>query len=160
MRAFTAQYREWREQLMIVYTEDLQGITADQLRGGFFEGWARPLTPETHLKTLHAASAAIVAIDTDTGNVVGYVTVLSDWLATAFIPNIEVLAAYQRRGIGSGLMTRALAKIAAIPAVDLMCDPEVQPFYARFGMQPLGGMALRRFDLNINDAADDTTGTH
>ena len=135
---------------MIVYTDILKGITAEQLRGGFFEGWTRPLTPETHLKTLHAASTAIVAIDSDTGNVVGYVTVLTDWLVTAFIPNIEVLAAYQRRGIGSGLMTRALAKIAAIPAVDLMCDPEVRPFYARFGMRPLGGMALRRFDIDIN----------
>ena len=24
------------------------------------------------------------------------------------------------------------------------CDPELEPFYARFGMVPLGGMAIRR----------------
>jgi ribosomal protein S18 acetylase RimI-like enzyme len=135
---------------MILYTDILTGISADQLRGDFFEGWVRPLTPETHLRSLHAASAAILAIDSDTGNVVGYVTILTDWLITAFIPNLEVLPGYRNRGIGTELMTRALAKIAAIPAVDLMCDPHLQPFYARLGMRPLTGMVMRKFDIDVN----------
>lgn len=146
---------------MILYTDLMTGLSADQLRGGFFEGWTRPLTPETHLKALHAASAAIVAIDSETGSIVGYVTVLTDWLVTAFIPNLEVLADYRGQGIGTELMKRALAKVRAIPAVDLMCDPEMRPFYARFGMQPLGGMAMRRFDIDVNarTGAGDTTRT-
>ena len=29
-------------------------------------------------------------------------------------------------------------------AVDLMCDPELQPFYERFGMHRATGMIIRR----------------
>jgi len=28
--------------------------------------------------------------------------------------------------------------------VDVMCDPDVQPFYARLGMLPSTGMVMRR----------------
>ena len=30
--------------------------------------------------------------------------------------------------------------------VDLMCDPEVQPFYARLGLRPASGMLRRRHE--------------
>ena len=41
-------------------------------------------------------------------------------------------------------MTRMLDRLAHLPNVDLLCDPDVVPFYERFGMKPIGGMALRR----------------
>lgn len=135
---------------MIVYTDILVDISADQLRGGFFAGWSRPLTPETHLRVLRGSDAAILAIDSDTSDVVGYITMLTDGVLSAFIPNIEVLAAYQGRGIGTELMRRMLKKLAAIPNIDLMCDPDVQPFYERFEMRPCGGMVLRKQHLDIN----------
>ena len=43
-----------------------------------------------------------------------------------------------------------LDKLSAIPNVDLMCNPNVQPFYERLGMRRLVGMAIRKFDLDIN----------
>ncbi len=136
---------------MITYTDSLDGITADKLRGGFFAGWSRTLTPETHLRTLIGSSGVVLAIDSESGSVVGYVTMISDGVLSAFIPNIEVLKAYQGQGIGTELMRRMLEKLKAIPNIDLMCDPDVQPFYARLGMQPLGGMAIRKFDVDINE---------
>ncbi|MFN8447167.1 MAG: GNAT family N-acetyltransferase [Anaerolineae bacterium] len=136
---------------MITYTDSLASITADHLRGGFFAGWSRTLTPETHLRTLHGADGIVLAIDDATGNVVGYVTMITDGVLSAFIPNIEVLAAYHGQGIGSELMRRMFDRLKAIPNIDLMCDPSVQPFYARFGMQPLGGMAIRKRDIDINE---------
>lgn len=136
---------------MIIYTDSLDGITADKLRGEFFAGWSRKLTPETHLRTLIGCDGVVLAIDSESGSVVGYVTMISDGVLSAFIPNLEVLAAYQGQGIGTKLMRRMLDKLAAIPNVDLMCDPSVQPFYARLGMQPLGGMAIRKQDVEINE---------
>ncbi|MCC6804698.1 MAG: GNAT family N-acetyltransferase [Anaerolineae bacterium] len=135
---------------MIVYTNSLEGITADHLRGGFFAGWSRTVTPETHLRTLQGADGVVLAIDDATGSVVGYITMITDGVLSAFIPNIEVLAAYQGQGIGSELMRRMFDKLKAIPNIDLMCDPAVQPFYTRFGMQALGGMAIRKRDIDIN----------
>ena len=135
---------------MMVYTDNLDGITADHLRGGFFAGWSSPLTPETHLRALRGADAVVLAVDDETDAVVGYITLLTDGVLSAFIPNIEVLSAYHGRGIGSELMRRMLEFVARIPNVDLLCDPDVQPFYARFGMQPCGGMVLRKRNLDIN----------
>lgn len=138
------------KRLMIRYTDLLEGISAEQLRGGFFAGWARPLTPETHLRVLHGSDAVILAIDAHSGMVVGYITMITDGVLSAFIPNIEVLADYRQQGIGSELMRRMLDKCRHIPNIDLMCDPDVQPFYERFGMQSCGGMIIRRHDMDIN----------
>ena len=132
--------------VMISYTDSLEGITADHLRGGFFAEWTRPLTPEIHLRALRGCDGVILALDDTTGNVVGYVTMISDGVLSAFIPNLEVLTAYQGQGIGSELMRRMLAKLSRIPNIDLMCAPNVQPFYARLGMKPLVGMAIRKHD--------------
>lgn len=133
---------------MIVYSDSLDGITPDHLRGGFFAEWARPLTPETHLRTLHGCDGVVLALDGE--NVVGYITAISDGVLSAFIPNLEVLKAYQGRGIGTELMRRMFDKLSDIPNIDLMCDPGVQPFYERLGMRRLVGMAMRKHDIDIN----------
>ena len=147
--------RPYGHRLMITYTDSLTNITADHLRGeaqaGFFDGWSRPVTPEAHLRTLHGCDGVVLAIDDTTGSVVGYVTMISDGVLSAFIPNIEVLKPYQGQGIGTELMRRMFDKLKAIPNIDLMCDPDVQPFYARLGMQPLGGMAIRKQNIDINE---------
>jgi GNAT superfamily N-acetyltransferase len=65
-------------------------------------------------------------------------------MLSGFIPHLEVLPAYQRQGIGQTLMTRLLDRLGHLPNVDLLCDPDVVPFYERFGMKPVGGMAQRR----------------
>ena len=41
---------------------------------------------------------------------------------------------------------RILARLGHLYMVDLLCDPDVQPFYARAGMTPEVGMGVRRYD--------------
>jgi predicted N-acetyltransferase YhbS len=72
------------------------------------------------------------------------VTALTDGVLSGFIPLLEVLSGDQGQGIGQTLMTRMLDRPNHLPNVDLLCDPDVVPFYERFGMTPGGGMALRR----------------
>jgi ribosomal protein S18 acetylase RimI-like enzyme len=120
-------------------------ITADQLHG-FFVGWPNPPSSETHLAILRRSDAVVLAVDEETGQVVGFINALSDGVLNAFIPLLEVLPAYQGRGIGSELARRMLAQLDDLYAVDLLCDADVQPFYARLGMQPAQGMMLRRYD--------------
>ncbi len=126
---------------MIRYAESLDDIASDALRG-FFVGWRAPRTPEEHLKILERSDHVVIAIDG--GRVIGFVTALSDGIQTAFIPLLEVLPEYQNCGIGTELVRRMLETLAAIPCVDLTCDPDLQPFYARLGMHPAVGMILRR----------------
>jgi ribosomal protein S18 acetylase RimI-like enzyme len=130
---------------VIVYAETLDGVTADMLRGGFFVGWPDPPSAETHLRLLRQSDHVVLAVDDETGSAVGFVTAISDGVLCAYIPLLEVLPAYQGRGIGTELMRRMLVSLRDLYAVDLLCDPEVQPFYARLGMRPATGMTVRHY---------------
>ena len=59
-------------------------------------------------------------------------------------PLLEVLPERRGEGIGTELVRRLLAELEDLYMVDLMCDPELEPFYRRFEMVPLSGMGLRR----------------
>jgi ribosomal protein S18 acetylase RimI-like enzyme len=131
---------------MITYTDSLEGIHVDQLRGGFFAGWLKPPTPETHLRMLYNSDYVMLALDVEGGQVVGYITAISDGILAAYIPHLEVLKAYQGQGIGSELVRLMLAALNHIYMVDLICDPELQPFYERFGMMRYSAMITRNYD--------------
>ena len=131
---------------MIEYRESpaaLDGLTADDLRGGFFEGWPNPPAPEKHLAHLRGAEVAILAIDGDTGRVVGFVTAVGDGVLTAFVPLLEVLPAHRGQGIGAALMRRILARLSTRYSVDLVCDPDLVGFYERLGGMRLAGVGWR-----------------
>lgn len=74
----------------IAYLTDLDGVTAAQLRG-FFDGWPDPPTPETHLRILRGSATVVLAVDTETGCVVGFVTALSDGVLSAYPPLCRAL---------------------------------------------------------------------
>ena len=129
----------------IVYREDVDGIRPDQL-AGFFEGWPDPPSPATHLRILRGSSHVVVAVDPAAGRVVGFVTAVSDGVLSAYLPLLEVLPAYRGRGIGGELVRRVLDALADHYMVDVVCDPDVVPFYQRLGLRPATGASLRRFD--------------
>lgn len=130
---------------MISYIESTDGITLENLQG-FFVGWPNPPTPQTHLRILNGSNHVVIAIDTDTGDVVGFINALTDGVIYAYIPLLEVLPQYQGMGIGSGLVRRMLEKLSKLYAIDILCDPELQPFYARFGMLPSTGVLIRNYN--------------
>lgn len=130
---------------MITYTDSLEHITADKL-AGFFVGWPNPPSPETHLKLLQNSSKLVLAMDETTGKAAGFITAISDGVLSAYIPLLEVLPAYQGRGIGQELTRRMIEKLNGIYMIDLLCDPELQGFYQKFGMRPAGGMLLRNYE--------------
>ena len=130
---------------MIVYTDSVEGIAAENLQG-FFVGWPKSPSPETHLRLLANSDHVVLAVDDITGNVVGFITAITDDVLSAYIPLLEVLPDYRRRGIGRELMRQMLEKLVGLYAVDLLCEQELQPFYARFGIQAASGMMLRDYE--------------
>lgn len=130
---------------MIRYTESLDAIETAQLGGGFFVGWPNPPSAETHLRMLRGSAHVWLALDDDSGNVVGFVSAVSDGVLAAYIPLLEVLPAYQERGIGTELMRRMLETLSGIYMVDLLCDAALQPYYERLGMRSTTGMLRRNY---------------
>ena len=130
---------------MIVYQYSAAGIVPEQLQG-FFVGWPNPPSPDVHLRILNGSAYVVLALDDETNNVVGFITAISDGVSCAYIPHLEVLPRYQNRGIGSELVQRMLEQLRNLYMVDLICDPDIQPFYERFQMRRVHGMALRNYD--------------
>lgn len=129
---------------MIRFVDSLRDTTPEQLQG-FFVGWPNPPSPQTHLRILQKSAAVELAVDDESGRVVGFINALSDGVLTAYIPLLEVLPEYRGQGIGRTLVERMLARLGDLYAVDLLCDPELQPFYAQVGMRPATGMLLRNY---------------
>lgn len=126
---------------MIDYRDQLD----DCLLEGFCDGWKKPLSPQQLREVITNSTYKVLAIDAATSKVVGIITALSDNLNWAFIPYLEVLPEYQKQGIGTELMRMMLAQLAHINCIDLTCDPDMQPFYERFGMLKSVGMIVRRY---------------
>jgi ribosomal protein S18 acetylase RimI-like enzyme len=79
--------------------------------------------------------------------VVGFVTAFSEGVLSAYIPLLEVLPEYQRRGVGSELVRRILARLSDLYMVDLACDADLVPYYERLGLVAVGiAMGTRRPD--------------
>lgn len=136
---------------MIDYTNSLAGIGPGQL-DGFWVGWPHPPSPQAHLKILQGSYALWLAVDRAANScVVGFINALSDGLQAAYISNLEVLPAYQGRGIGSELVRRMLASLEHLYMIDLICDAALQPFYERLGLRPYSGMIRRNYQRQAAD---------
>jgi len=129
---------------MIVYRENPDDLTTEMLTG-FFEGWPKAPSPEKHLQILKNSHRFIVAVDDDSGQVVGFINAVSDGLLAAYIPLLEVLPEYRKRGIGRELVRKMLAGYDDIYMIDLICDEHLTKFYEKEGMIKHIGMMKRNF---------------
>ena len=130
---------------MITYIDSVEDVSPDQLRG-FFVGWPNPPSPELHLELLANSDHIILAVAEEGHLIVGFITAISDGILSAFIPLLEVLPTYQRQGVGQELMRRMLDKLSNFYSIDLSCKPDLQPYYAQFGMKATTGMIIRNYE--------------
>jgi ribosomal protein S18 acetylase RimI-like enzyme len=130
---------------LIIFTDSLENVTVEHLKGGFFVGWPNPPAPADHYRIL-AGSSAIGLARLEDGRVVGFITAISDGVSVAYIPHLEILPEYKGQGLGTELVKRMLAKFRNLYGIDLVCDSNVQPFYERLGMRAVVGMVHRNYD--------------
>ena len=127
---------------MIAYEATVDDVREDDLHG-FFVDWPTAPSPACQLAILKGSRHVVLARDTDTERIVGFVTAVGDGVLSAYLPLLEVLPEYQGRGIGTELVRHILQQLEGYYMVDLCCDEELVRFYERFGMIRLVGMALR-----------------
>jgi GNAT superfamily N-acetyltransferase len=137
----------------IAFRSDLAGVEAEHLTG-FFVGWPDPPVPHRHRAILAGSHAVEIAVDESTGQVVGFINAISDGILAAYIPLLEVLPAFQGRGIAGTLIERLLARYADLYMIDLCCDEDVAPVYESRGFQSALCMAMRNFDRQSAESID------
>jgi ribosomal protein S18 acetylase RimI-like enzyme len=130
---------------MIEYLFDASTIKAAQLHG-FFVGWPNPPAPETHLRLLKKSAEVVLAMDTKTQRIVGFITAITDGVLSAYIPLLEVLPEYQGQKIGQTLVAKMLERLKSLYMIDLLCDAELQPYYEKMGMHRAVGMLVRNYE--------------
>ncbi len=102
---------------MIDFTDSCEGVEARHLQG-FFVNWTDPPTPATHLRILKQSGLVVLARDDATGDVVGFVTALTDGVLSASIPLLEVLPTNQGQGIGKALLRRMIERLGNLYMID------------------------------------------
>jgi ribosomal protein S18 acetylase RimI-like enzyme len=133
---------------VIAYETTLEGVREQDL-GAFFVGWPTRPSAATHLRLLQGSELVVLARESESGRVVGFVTAVGDGVLSAFIPLLEVVPEYQGRGIGSELVRRMLTLLEGTYMVDLLCDDDLVSFYERFGMSRRVAMVLRNRDALV-----------
>ena len=113
---------------------------------GFFEGWPDAPDKNIHRQLLKSSFKAFVAIDRDINKIIGFITVISDGIISAYIPLLEVIPAYRKKGIGSKLFNLAKDECKNLYMIDLSCDNELVGFYKNFNMKKGTIMFLRNYD--------------
>jgi len=126
------------------YIDSIEQINPEMLEG-FFQGWVCPPSNRTHLEVLRNSYAVVLAIDDSKEKVVGFITAISDGILSAHIPLFEVLPDYRNKAIGTELLRRMLARLKNLYGITLVCDNDLRPFYARFGMSAATAMNIRNY---------------
>lgn len=95
-----------------------------------------------------AASDLIVGLeDRSDGRLVGFARVLTDGVYVALVLDVIVAARHRGSGLGGLLLDAVVGHpaLAGVRSVELVCQPELMPFYRRFGFtEEVGRSRLMR----------------
>lgn len=130
--------------MTIRITSSLEHVTPADLRGGFWDGWPDHPSPERHLDLLRGSLAVALAVDANDG-VVGFANAVGDGVLTAYIPLLEVLPEHRGNGLGTRLVEHLVDELAPCYMIDVACDDDVVPFYARLGFTRSNAMIKRDY---------------
>jgi GNAT superfamily N-acetyltransferase len=113
-------------------------------------GWDR--SEGTYDRTLGKHYAHYTVRDRD-GRLIGYMSVLSDGVADAFLLDLAVDSERQRSGIGTRIVRRAIRdlKEAGVRCVQVTFNDDFEPFYAQCGFHILKGGIIDFRNMVWND---------
>jgi GNAT superfamily N-acetyltransferase len=99
-------------------------------------GWSSAEKPELLHKALCASHSLVTAWDGE--RLVGLGNAISDSHLVVYYPHLLVLPDYQRRGIGTELMRRLMARYQGFHQHMLVADGRALDFYRKCGFERAG----------------------
>ena len=127
---------------LLTYSESLDSLLAAEL-DGFLAHWDFVPPAGTLLRMLKGSSMVILARDSHSSRVCGYVTALTDQVVCGYISAIEVRPECRKQGIGTELLTRMTERLS-VYGIYLTCAPAMIPFYESAGFKQVAAMSKRR----------------
>jgi predicted N-acetyltransferase YhbS len=82
------------------------------------------------------ANATLVITAWDGAKLIGIARTLTDYSYTAYLADLAVDAAWQRRGIGRALIAATRAQLDPECTITLLSAPAANDYYARLGFEP------------------------
>lgn len=121
----------------IVYRDDVRpdaNAAIDLYRRSTL-GERRPVDrPDRFAKMI--ANATLVLTAWDGATLVGIARTLTDYSYTAYLADLAVDIAWQRRGIGRALIAATRARLDPECTLTLLAAPAAHEYYARLGFEP------------------------
>lgn len=113
----------------------------------FFDLWTAPPT-KNHIERLLDRSDIKYFAISHNKELLGFITVLTDFSLFAYISLLEVRKDCRNQGIGTALLKRALDDLMGVYAIDLTCDENVIPYYRKFGFKKSISMSIRDYSYH------------
>jgi predicted GNAT family N-acyltransferase len=121
-------------------------VTAEEVLRLFASGWWTSTRQTADVERMLAGSTVVFAAR-DNQELVGFARVLSDGVYLALILDVIVSPHQRGRGHGAALMEAIVAHpaVARVRSVELVCQPDLMPFYRRWGFtDTVGASRLMR----------------
>lgn len=109
--------------------------------------WAKDRALTDVQKMLRHSNVVIGYAEVETGKLVAFARVLTDYVYKALIFDVIVAEDYQQQGLGRALMDAILnhPDLKSVKHFELYCLPEMMPFYHKWGFtNELGALCFMR----------------
>lgn len=109
--------------------------------------WTGSRTADDVARMLRASDLVFCLVHRPTDRLVGFTRVLTDEIYLAVILDVIVAAAWRRKGLGAMLLDAVVGhpRLAAVASLELVCQPDLLPFYRRWGFtEQVGRSRLMR----------------
>ena len=116
-----------------------------QLLSLFQSAWWTAQRPPTAVERMLRESDVVVGlVDQASDQLVGFARAITDRSFLAVVLDVIVEPGYRGTGLGARLMDELLARpeLAGVDSIELVCQPELIEFYARWGFSDAVGRSV------------------
>lgn len=109
--------------------------------------WTADRTASEVTRMLAASDLVFALVHRRSGRLVGFARVLTDGVYLAVVLDVIVAPDSRGAGLGARLLDAVVGhpRLAAVRSVELVCQPDLLPFYRRWGFtDQVGGSRLMR----------------
>jgi len=109
-------------------------VSAEEVLGLFRSAWWTASRDLSGVTVMLARSDLVFAVRVE-GELAGFARVLTDEVYLAIILDVIVAPAHRGTGLGAAMMDAIVnhPKVSGARSVELVCQPDLMPFYGRWG---------------------------